>query len=71
LRIKGIEYNYPAFRDTLALNENQEMYIEKFLNELRSFPDFLIYFFLGLSAFVENLVPPIPVTRSQLSELSW
>jgi len=36
------------------------MYIEKFLNELRSLPDFLIYFFLGLSAFVENLVPPIP-----------
>jgi membrane protein DedA with SNARE-associated domain len=36
------------------------MYIEKFLNELRTLPDFLIYFFLGLSAFVENLVPPIP-----------
>jgi membrane protein DedA with SNARE-associated domain len=36
------------------------MVIEKFLNELRSLPDFLIYFFLGLSAFVENLVPPIP-----------
>ena len=36
------------------------MTIEKFLNELRSLPDFLIYFFLGLSAFVENIVPPIP-----------
>ena len=36
------------------------MFIEKFLNELRSLPDFLIYFILGLSAFVENLVPPIP-----------
>jgi membrane protein DedA with SNARE-associated domain len=36
------------------------MVIEKFLNELRSLPDFLIYLFLGLSAFVENLVPPIP-----------
>jgi len=36
------------------------MYIEKLLNELRSLPDLLIYFFLGLSAFVENLVPPIP-----------
>lgn len=36
------------------------MYIERFLNELRSFPDVLIYVFLGLSAFVENLVPPIP-----------
>ena len=38
----------------------EEMFIEKFLNELRSLPDFLIYFILGLSAFVENLVPPIP-----------
>jgi membrane protein DedA with SNARE-associated domain len=36
------------------------MTIEKFLNELRSLPDLLIYFFLALSAFVENLVPPIP-----------
>ena len=36
------------------------MVIDKFLNELRSLPDFLIYFFLALSAFVENLVPPIP-----------
>jgi membrane protein DedA with SNARE-associated domain len=36
------------------------MYIEKLLKEIGSLPDFLIYFFLGLSAFVENLVPPIP-----------
>jgi membrane protein DedA with SNARE-associated domain len=36
------------------------MVVEKFLNELRFLPDYLIYFFLGLSAFVENLVPPIP-----------
>jgi membrane protein DedA with SNARE-associated domain len=36
------------------------MTMERFLNELRDLPDFLIYFFLGLSAFVENLVPPIP-----------
>ena len=36
------------------------MVIQKFLNELRSLPDFVIYFLLGLSAFVENLVPPIP-----------
>ena len=36
------------------------MVIDKFLNELRSLPDTLIYFFLALSAFVENLVPPIP-----------
>jgi membrane protein DedA with SNARE-associated domain len=44
----------------LSSIENHEMYIERFLNELRSLPDFLIYFLLGLSAFVENLVPPIP-----------
>ena len=36
------------------------MTMERFLSELRDLPDFLIYFFLGLSAFVENLVPPIP-----------
>jgi membrane protein DedA with SNARE-associated domain len=36
------------------------MTIDKFLNELRALPDFLIYFLLALSAFVENLVPPIP-----------
>lgn len=36
------------------------MSIERILNELRSLPDLLIYFFLGLAAFVENLVPPIP-----------
>lgn len=36
------------------------MTIEKFLSELRDLPDVLIYLLLGLSAFVENLVPPIP-----------
>jgi len=36
------------------------MSIERILNELRSLPELLIYFFLGLAAFVENLVPPIP-----------
>ena len=36
------------------------MLIEKFLNELRSLPDLLIYILLGLSAFLENVVPPIP-----------
>lgn len=55
-----IEYNYPAFGHNPAQNGKQEMYLEKFLNELRSLPDILIYFLLGLSAFVENLVPPIP-----------
>jgi len=35
-------------------------YLDYFLNSLNSLPDFLIYFFLGLSAFVENVFPPIP-----------
>jgi membrane protein DedA with SNARE-associated domain len=35
-------------------------YMEKFLNALNALPDALIYLLLGLSAFVENLFPPIP-----------
>lgn len=35
-------------------------YTETFLNSIRSLPDSLIYLLLGLSAFVENLFPPIP-----------
>lgn len=35
-------------------------YTEQFLNFLNSVPDPLAYMFLGLSAFVENVFPPIP-----------
>jgi membrane protein DedA with SNARE-associated domain len=35
-------------------------YLDRFVDFLNSLPDFLIYFFLGLSAFVENIFPPIP-----------
>jgi len=35
-------------------------YTEKFLNALNSLPDALVYMLLGLSAFVENLFPPVP-----------
>lgn len=35
-------------------------YLDSLLNLLNSLPDSLIYFFLGLSAFVENVFPPIP-----------
>ena len=35
-------------------------YTEKFFHLLNSLPDFLIYLLLGLSAFVENIFPPIP-----------
>ena len=35
-------------------------YIDGLLNYLNSLPDYLIYVALGLSAFVENIFPPIP-----------
>ncbi|UCB49198.1 MAG: DedA family protein [Deltaproteobacteria bacterium] len=35
-------------------------YTEAFLNYLHSLPDALIYLLLGLSAYVENIFPPIP-----------
>ena len=34
--------------------------MDAFINYINSLPDYLIYFFLGLSAFVENVFPPIP-----------
>lgn len=35
-------------------------YIDPILTYIYNLPGYLIYFFLGLSAFVENLIPPIP-----------
>ena len=35
-------------------------YVDAFLNMLDTLPDGLIYLLLGLSAFVENIFPPIP-----------
>ena len=35
-------------------------YLDSFLDFLNTLPDTLIYFLLGLSAFVENVFPPIP-----------
>jgi len=35
-------------------------YVDAFLNMLDTLPDGLIYVLLGLSAFVENIFPPIP-----------
>ena len=35
-------------------------YADRLLAQLESLPDLLIYIFLGLSAFLENLFPPIP-----------
>ncbi|MCP4682828.1 MAG: DedA family protein [Desulfobacterales bacterium] len=34
--------------------------MHSFLDLLNSFPDYLIYIVLGLSAFIENVFPPIP-----------
>ena len=36
------------------------IYLDRFLEYLQGLPDFLIYFFLGLSAFMENIFPPLP-----------
>jgi len=35
-------------------------YMDRFLSYLDSLPDFLIYWLLGLSAFLENVFPPAP-----------
>ena len=35
-------------------------YLERFLDFLHSLPDLLVYILLGLSAYVENVFPPIP-----------
>jgi len=35
-------------------------YLDRFLDLLNSLPDYLIYLLLGVSAFVENIFPPIP-----------
>ena len=39
---------------------NQLNYLDKFIESLNILPDFLIYLALGISAFVENICPPIP-----------
>jgi len=35
-------------------------YLDSFLNLLNSLPNTLLYFLLGVSAFVENVFPPVP-----------
>jgi membrane protein DedA with SNARE-associated domain len=35
-------------------------YLDRFLDSLQSLPDLLVYVLLGLSAYVENVFPPIP-----------
>ncbi len=35
-------------------------FLDDFLDLLNSFPDYLIYIALGVSAFIENVFPPIP-----------
>ena len=43
-----------------CFRRKDEMDIERFLNLLNALPAFLIYFSLALSAYVENIFPPIP-----------
>jgi len=40
--------------------KNPLSWLDSFLNLLNSLPNTLLYFLLGLSAFVENVFPPIP-----------
>lgn len=35
-------------------------FLERSIDQLNSLPDYLIYILLGLSAFVENVFPPVP-----------
>ena len=35
-------------------------YMDLFIEHVNGLPDYLIYFLLGVSAFLENLVPPMP-----------
>ena len=35
-------------------------YMDLFIEHVNGLPDYLIYIFLGLSAFLENLLPPMP-----------
>ena len=45
---------------TLNPEKHQLSYLDSFLNLLDSLPNALLYFLLGLSAFIENVFPPIP-----------
>lgn len=45
---------------TLNPEKNPLSYLDSFLNLLDSLPNTLLYFLLGLSAFIENVFPPIP-----------
>ena len=38
----------------------ESSYLDRFLTFLDSLPDVLIYFILGVSAFIENVFPPVP-----------
>lgn len=46
---------------SIPQKETQQVtYLDSFLEFLKGLPDILIYVLLGLSAFVENVFPPIP-----------
>ena len=59
--MKGIRVeSCSMWRPVRGGNGRAMTYTERFLKYLETLPDFLIYLFLGLSAFVENLFPPLP-----------
>lgn len=49
--------NNPSARNS---EKNPLSWLDSFLNLLNSLPNTLLYFLIGLSAFVENVFPPIP-----------
>lgn len=57
-------YPLPSFKFQVSNPQPGEKpvvsYLDSFLNLLNSLPNTLLYFLLGLSAFVENVFPPIP-----------
>jgi membrane protein DedA with SNARE-associated domain len=59
--IKGYHLGFLCLCSRFYTKEIEKVeYLNGFLDFLNLLPDFLIYFFLGLSAFVENVFPPIP-----------
>jgi membrane protein DedA with SNARE-associated domain len=52
--------DFSAISDAFPKEAPSVGYLDRFLEFLNSLPDLLIYVALGLSAFIENVFPPIP-----------
>jgi membrane protein DedA with SNARE-associated domain len=57
---KPFEIKHKTTPLSLAMEAQELTYLDRLLDLLNSLPDHLIYCALGLSAFVENVFPPIP-----------